>query len=407
MGKMETSINTLFHLRKDKKNKQNQVPIYLRITIGGRRFEWSTQRYIDSAKWSQPAEKVKGTTEEAKRINAFLELMKHKVFVYQKELILEEKTITLANFKDKWNGITGKGRMIMETFKQHNEKMEALVGTDYAEGTLDRYRTTYEHTANFIKWKYNINDLNINKLDYEFLSEYEYWLKTFRKCAHNTAVKYLANFKKIVLICVKNGWLQKDPFFNYKFKKKTVARDYLSEVELKVMQEKKFPIERLEKVRDIFLFCCYTGLAYADVYKLKRSEIKIGIDGKQWIFANRKKNDEFFRTPLLPISLSLLEKYSTHPECIAKDRMLPVLTNQKMNSYLKEIADTCSINKELTFHIARHTFATTVTLNNGVPIETVSKMLGHTNLKTTQHYAKLLDNRISEDMANLEVKLSK
>ncbi len=131
-------------------NKQNQVPIYLRITIGGRRFEWSTQRYIDSAKWSQPAEKVKGTTEEAKRINAFLELMKHKVFVYQKELILEQKTLTLACFKDKWNGITEKGRMIMETFRQHNEKMEALVGTDYAEGTLGRYRTTYEHTANFI-----------------------------------------------------------------------------------------------------------------------------------------------------------------------------------------------------------------------------------------------------------------
>ncbi len=239
------------------------------------------------------------------------------------------------------------------------------------------------------------------------MSEYEYWLKTFRKCAHNTAVKYLANFKKIVLICVKNGWLQKDPFFNYKFKKKTVARDYLSEVELKVMQEKKFSSERLEKVRDIFMFCCYTGLAYADVYKLKRSEIKIGIDGKQWIFANRKKNDEFFRTPLLPISLSLLEKYSAHPECIAKDRMLPVLTNQKMNCYLKEIVDTCSINKELTFHIARHTFATTVTLNNGVPIETVSKMLGHTNLKTTQHYAKLLDGRISEDMARLEAKISK
>lgn len=393
---MEKNLTIMFRLRKDQKSKLKKLPIYLRVTIDGARFEWSTQRYIVENNWLVSAGKVKGLTEEARSINAHLDLLKHKVFVYHRELILEQKEVTIKNFKNKWLGTIKKNRMILETFQEHNDKMEKLVGIDYADGTLDRYKISYEHTARFIKWKYNVEDVDINKLNYEFLSEYEFWLKTFRKCAHNTAVKYLANFKKIVLICVKNGWLQKDPFFNYKFKKKTVTRYFLSAIELKMIQEIKFSIERLERVRVIFLFCCYTGLAYADVLKQKRSEIKIGIDGKKWIFANRKKNDELFRIPLLPVSLLLLEKYSSHPECIAKDLMLPVLTNQKMNMNLKEIADSCGITKELTFHIARHTFATTVTLNNGVPIETVSKMLGHTNLKTTQHYAKLLDTKISE-----------
>ncbi|HXB42711.1 MAG TPA: site-specific integrase, partial [Puia sp.] len=242
------------------------------------------------------------------------------------------------------------------------------------------------------------------KLDHEFITEYEFWLKSARNCSHNTTMKYLANFKKVVLICVKNGWLQRDPFFGYKMTKKPVIREFLSEPELKLMAEKQFG-KRLQQVRDIFLFCCYSGLAYADVYKLKRSEIRIGIDGKKWIFTSRKKTETLSRIPLLPVSLAILEKYADHAECIITDRLLPVLTNQKMNSYLKEIADVCGITKELTFHIARHTFATTVTLNNGVPIETVSKMLGHTNLKTTQHYAKLLDTRVSEDMKCLSEKL--
>jgi site-specific recombinase XerD len=295
--------------------------------------------------------------------------------------------------------------MILEVFQQHNDKVAELVGKDFADGTLERYVTSLEHTRRFIQWKYKVNDLDVNQLNYEFITEYEFWLKSVRNCAHNTTMKYLANFKKIVLICVKNGWLQKDPFFGYKLSKKVVIREFLSEKELQVMAEKQFASKRLEQVRDIFLFCCYTGLAYADIYKLKRSEIRPGIDGKKWIFTSRQKTDTLSHIPLLPVSLTILDKYAQHAECLTTGRLLPVLSNQKMNSYLKEITDVCGISKELTFHIARHTFATTVTLNNGVPIETVSKMLGHTNLRTTQHYAKLLDTKISHDMQRLSEKL--
>jgi integrase len=219
-------------------------------------------------------------------------------------------------------------------------------------------------------------------------------------------MKYLSNFKKIVIKCIKNGWLQKDPFIGFNMAKREVERTALTENELEIIQTKSFSIKRLKLVRDIFLFSCYTGLAYADVQKLKRSEIMIGVDGEKWIFTKRQKTDSSSRIPILPPALEILKQYQEDPQCKFQDKVLPVLSNQKMNSYLKEIADACGICKNLTYHIARHTFATTVTLSNGVPIETVSKMLGHRNLKTTQHYAKILDKKISEDMKNLRLKYS-
>ncbi|MFY7918741.1 MAG: site-specific integrase, partial [Chryseotalea sp.] len=175
--------------------------------------------------------------------------------------------------------------------------------------------------------------------------------------------------------------------------------------ELDSIIEKKFSIERLKQVRDIFIFCCYTGLAYADVQKLSRDEITTGIDGEKWIWTSRQKTDTATRIPLLPQALEIINRYKDEPSCLNKGRLLPVLSNQKMNGYLKEIADACGITKKMTFHTARHTFATTVTLSNGVPIETVSKMLGHRNLKTTQHYAKILDIKVGADMRVLRERL--
>lgn len=295
--------------------------------------------------------------------------------------------------------------MIMEIFLQHNLQMEALVGSEYAAGTLQRFETSYRHTQAFLQWKYKVDDLDVAKLDYEFLCEYEFWLKSVRKCSHNPAIKYLSNFRKIVNRCLRNGWLQKDPFHGFKMTKREVERSALTELELEAITALSFPVERLRLVRDIFLFSCYSGLAYADVSKLKRSEIIVGIDGEKWLVSKRQKTDVSARIPLLPPALKIIEQYSDHPQCLLQNRVLPILSNQKMNAYLKEIADKAGIHKNLTFHIARHTFATTVTLSNGVPIETVSKMLGHRSLRTTQHYAKILDRKISEDMKGLREKL--
>lgn len=245
------------------------------------------------------------------------------------------------------------------------------------------------------------------RLTTKFITDYEFYLKSIQKLQHNSAMGNIKKLKKIVRQCVANDWLEKDPFKSYKITTRETHRNFLLKEELELLLKKDLQVQRLDQVRDIFLFSCYTGLAYSDVMKLSRKDISIGIDGEQWIFTTRIKTDTGSRIPLLPIPRLIIEKYSKLPYIVNSGIILPKLSNQRLNSYLKEIASLCGFNKDLTFHCARHTFATTVTLNNGVPIETVGKMLGHKNLRTTQIYAKILDSKVSNDMGLLKQKLLK
>ena len=404
---MDQSFGLFFHLKKNKSVSTNELTVYLRITVDGIYSEVSTKRKCDPDNWNVSAGRLYGKSEAAREFNSYLDTLQQKVFEAKRRIIELDKELTAESLKNELLGKDNKQKhMLLEVFKYHNQQMAALINREYSLGTLERYETSYRHTQSFLKWKYKLDDIEINKLNYEFISEYEFWLKSVRKCGHNTTMKYLANFKKIVLRCLKNGWLKRDPFLGFNMAKKEVERTALTEHELEKLSGKRFSIERLEIVKNIFLFSCYSGLAYADVKKLKRSEIRIGVDGEKWIFTKRQKTDVSSRIPLLPPALEIFHRFEEHPQCKSNDCLLPVLSNQKMNSYLKEIADACGINKNLTYHIARHTFATTVTLSNGVPIETVSKMLGHRNIKTTQHYAKILDKKISDDMKRLRSKFS-
>jgi site-specific recombinase XerD len=403
---MKTKITLHFYAKSTKANAAGLLPIYVRLTIDGNRMEFSTKKFIDSSKWSPEMSKMKGNTENARSLNEYLDLLKSKILDIQMELIHRNEPLTIEVFKNRLLGINERERMVIPIFEEHNRKVEELIGLEYAPGTLERYKTSLKHTKDFLQWKYNLSDIEINKIDHSFVTEYEFYLRSVRKCANNTAVKYIKNFKKIIKICISNGWLDKDPFANYKSKIREVERDYLTQEEVQDIYSKVFITERLNLVKDIFVFSCFTGLAYIDVKNLTVSNISMGIDGGKWIFTHRQKTETASRIPLLPIPEELILKYANHPQCINKDKLLPILSNQKMNSYLKEIADVCGIKKDLTFHIARHTFATTVTLTNGVPIESVSKMLGHKSLRTTQHYAKILDKKVSEDMDILRKKLS-
>ena len=324
----------------------------------------------------------------------------------EKKLIANNLDITIENIKNSLSGATKRKRFLISIFEEHNNKIKELLGIEYAPGTYERYQTSLKHTKDFLNWKYNVSDFDIEKIDHSFITDYEFYLRSVRKCANNTAVKYIKNFNKIIKLCLANHWLEKNPFANYKSKVKEVERVYLSEVEIQSIINKDLKIERLSLVRDIFLFSCFTGLAYIDVKNLTKSNISIGIDGDRWIYTHRQKTESASKIPVLPVTQMIIDKYADHPQSVNEQKLLPILSNQKMNAYLKEIAAVCEIEKDLTFHIARHTFATTVTLTNGVPIESVSKMLGHKNLRTTQHYAKVLDKKVSEDMKILRNKFS-
>jgi site-specific recombinase XerD len=402
---MKTITAILFYPKRAKVNAKGQCVIYTRITVNGKRIEFSTGRYISPEKWSSEKGKMKGQSAESRSINKHLDILKTKIIDIQMEFIHTKTPISAKIFKSKVLGEDAKRRMLIPIFEDHNNRIEELVGKEYAPGTLQRYKTSLKHTKEFLEWKFKESDIDILKINHAFITDYEFYLRSVRNCSNNTAVKYIKNFGKIIKICLANNWMDRNPFSNYKSKIRTVERVYLNEPEIQRLLNKDFKSERLSLVRDIFLFSCYTGLAYVDVKNLTTSHISIGIDGDKWIFTHRQKTESASKIPILPITQMMIDKYADHPKCIANGSLLPIFSNQKMNAYLKEIAVVCEINKELTFHIARHTFATTVTLSNGVPIESVSKMLGHKNLRTTQHYAKVLDKKVSHDMQILKQKL--
>lgn len=403
---MNKTFGLLFYLKKSKANASGKLPIYLRITIDGKRTEISTKRTIEIEKWSVEANKAIGRTEDVRELNAYLDSLISRVYQSHRDLIQDNKEVTAETLKNKFLGVEEKQVTLITLFKEHNKRVEKLIGKGYSTGTLDRYKTVFKHLQEFMKHNYNVSDICFNRINHKYITDFEFYLKSERNCGHNSAIKYIKNFKKIVRIAIASDLITKDPFLNYKVQLKVVKREFLSEEEIQTMLEKDLHTHRLEIVRDIFIFCCYTGLAYSDVKKLSKDSIVIGIDGEKWIKTNRTKTGTRSNIPLLPPALKILKKYENSPLSVSKGVLLPVLSNQKSNAYLKEVADLCGIKKNLTTHLARHTFATTVTLSNGVGIESVSKMLGHTSIKTTQHYAKILDRKVSDDMAILKQKFT-
>jgi len=399
---MKTNFNLLFYLKRPKNYVKGAVPIYLRITVDGKRAELCTSRECEPELWNSNVGHMVGTKEETKSLNSYLDKMKAGVTASHTLLCKEDTEITAEAIKCKYLGKADKTHTICEAIKIHNKNMEALVEKDdYAEGTLKRFEVLERHVKEFLAFKYQKTDLNIRNIDHEFIDGFDFYLHTSKDNGTNTASKHLKNLGKIVRICMKNKWIGSDPFFGYKLKSKLVRREYLTKEELQRIANKVFTTARLSQVRDFFLFSCYTGLSYADVQKLKLSDIRIGDDGEKWLFGYRKKTDTKVAVPLLPVARDILDRYKDHPFCINHERALPISSNQKMNEYLAEIAILSDVLKVLGNRIAKRTFATTVTLLNGVPIESVSKMMGHTNIRTTQLYAKMLDEKVGKDMAPL------
>lgn len=402
---MNAKVSVLFYAKKSKAKNNSRVPIYLRITVNGKRAEFSTGKDVEISKWSAIQNRLKGNSEEARTLNKYFDVLQSKVLEIENNLIMSGEPFDASDVKNLLSGNKQTERYLIPIFEDHNKRMEKLIGKEYAVATLKNFKTCLSHLKEFL-WKYHKkSDINIQKLEPSFLNDFDFFLRTKSNINNNSAVKHTKNLSKILKICYQNNWIEKDLVIFYKGRFQEVNVNFLTDEEIAAIRNKEFSGKGLNLVRDMFVFSCYTGLAYIDIYNLTKEQLSIGIDGSLWIITNRQKTGNASNIPLLPIAEEIIKRYENHPLVSNSGKLLPVYTNQKVNEYLKTIAENCGINKKLTFHCARHTFATTVTLANNVSMESVSKMLGHKSIKTTQHYAKILDSKVSKDMENLRIVL--
>ncbi len=408
---MKTAITTfgvLFYLKTQKTSMQGKAPICARVTVNGKRTEISVKRSVNANEWDERKGMAKGNRKETVELNMYLNQFKAKIINTYQQMVLSDDAIDGPAIRDKVLGTDHLLPTLLSLIEYHNEQQEIKL----APGTMKNYYTTQRYIEKFLREKYYRNDIILSQLTYKFILDFERYLfnyvpKDHQKPLNNNGImKHIERLRKMINMAVKLDWLSKDPFASFKKHFDKVERESLNSKELLALANKEFTIERLRHVRDMFLYSCYTGLSYIELAELTPNNIITGIDGGLWISTSRAKTDTGVRVPLLPQAIELMEKYRDDPRALNNGTVFPVISNQRMNGYLKEVADICGITKTLTFHIARHTFATTVTLSNGVPIESVSKMLGHTSIRTTQIYAKVVESKLSEDMHNLKQRMS-
>lgn len=393
-----TTFGLLFYIRRDKTNKKGEAPVFMRLTINGERADASIKRFIEPHAWNSAKGKANEKSCGGKDLNLYLDAISANILRIQRDLELDKKEVSAQIILNRYLGKEQSDRhTLMEVFRAHNEKCRALSGISLAPGTVIRYETTLRLTEEFLQKSYQKEDCYLDEVTNQFIEDFEFFLKTVRRCCHNTTSKYLMNFKKIVRIALAKGWMKKDPFAQIRFHLDPVEREFLEKQELKTMLNKEITITRLAQIRDIFCFCCLTGLAFTDVQQLKAEHLVADIHGKIWIRKARQKTKNMCNIPLLDEAQKIIDRYRDHPYCQTHGVLLPVCSNQKMNSYLKELADICGIRKNLSTHCARHTFAT-LTLASGATIDNVAKMLGHANVNMTRRYAKVLDSSIMRDM---------
>ena len=389
--------------------ENEEAIIYARITVNGKRANISLKRKVPVESWDSSKGLVRGSKPFAKSLNKYLDQIRSLIYQSYEDLLNEGNLITASAIKNKFLGEDKRNNTLSELFEYHN----SISVTSLSPHTIRHYKVTQRYLQKFLVDKYKTDDIYLTKLDYAFIKNFEFFLKSYvpkdhqKKMGHNTAMKHLQRLRKMLTMAYHHEWIDKDPFIRFKSSYVKNRREFLAQYELEQLEDFSSSLERLDIVKDMFLFACYTGLSYIDVAKLNIDNIETDLDGQQWIKTKRQKTSIELRIPLLNKARRILLKYQDHPRVSGRNRLLPTISNQKTNSYLKEISDFCGIKKNLTFHVARHTFATTVTLTNGVPIETVSKLLGHTKLATTQIYARVIDQKVKQDMERLELKIDK
>ncbi len=402
-----TTFSILFWIYA-KRTKNNLAPLYVRITVDGKKLNISLKRRIDIHLWDPKKQRVKGTGGISKSLNQYLGEVYSELFQCYQELRAEDKRITPQIIKSKFLGNDKVARYTLrDIIEYHNAKMFHKLQYN----TSRLYLTSQKYILLFLQKEYKVNDIELAELDYQFILNFENFLRGHKpnhyqkKIGNNAVMKHIQRLRKMITLAYNIEWIDKDPFRKFKQKLVPTHRGFLTAKELKNLEDLDIDSERLKTVRDMFVFCCYTGISYADLMHLTNKSVVMGVDKSYWIITKRLKTGNAVKIPLLPKAIDLVRQYKSDKRGKVYGTIFPKISNQKMNAYLKEIAEPAGIHKNLTFHMARHTFATTVTLTNGVPIETISKMLGHTKLATTQIYAKVIERKVSDDMQLLRQKL--
>jgi integrase len=389
--------------------KNNEAVLFARITVNQKRVNISLKRKVPVESWDKSKSKIKGNSQEARVINNYIDQTQSALFKAYQDLVTERKLITAEAIKARFLGTDQQYYSLQNIIDYHNTNFAHKL----SKATLGLYVTTQTYLMEFVLKEYKTSDIYLRDLNYSFVVQFDNFLRGYKlsrnkkRIGNNTIIKHIQRLRKMVTMAFHMEWIDRDPFVKYKpsFIKK--EREFLSKEELESIENYSTDIERLDLVKDLFIFSSYTGIAYVDIMKLKKDNIILGIDGNKWIITKRQKTNTPVKVPILDQAQYLIDKYKNNVRAAVTNTLFPSLSNQKLNSYLKEIADACKIKKNLTFHMARHTFATTVTLTNGVPIETVSKILGHTKIATTQIYARVIERKVSDDMSALKLILDK
>lgn len=399
---MKYTFRISFFLKKSIVRKNGNSPIIGRITLNREKVEFSTKLGISSSKWDVEVGEAKGNSQEAFSLNEDLNSIRMTLYTYYRNLSERCEIVTAEKIRQMYTQTETYPQTLLTLFKKHNDDELKLVGHGRSMSTYKKYDLAYRRVQDFMLYKYSKNDIYLDNLNLEFINDFEIYLRTNCNLGVNMTAKMIQFLKKVVNLARNIGIIGFDPFFQHQSKWAKVNIEYLTKQEIKKITKKELPIKRMDVVRDIFLFSVFTGLSYIDIKNLTVNNIQQQHDGSYWIITKRQKTDNSVELPLLDIPQKIIAKYESERKDLT---LLPVMSNQKMNSYLKEIADVCGIHKRLTFHVARHSFSTSIMLDHGVSMETLSKVLGHSNIKTTQIYAKVTNKKVNYEMSALSKKL--
>lgn len=400
---MKSTFSTIFYLKRQAVRKDGTVPVMGRITVDGTQTQFSCKITIDPKVWDTKSGRATGRSVAAIEANRMLDNMRVSINKHYREIMDRDNYVTAEKVKNAFLGLEHRCRTLLQVFKQHNEDYEKMYEAGMkAKATLLKYQCVYRHLEEFIYQRYHVRDIALKELTPAFISDFDIFLRTEKNCCTNTVWLYLCPLRTMVSIAISNEWLSRDPFRDYEVKKEQTTRYFLTKDEIRLLMDGKLKNAKQELYRDLFVFCIFTGLSFSDMRNLSEDNIRTYFDEHLWISINRQKTGVQSNIRLLDIPKKILEKYRGLRE---DGKIFSVPHYMTCLHGIRAVAKRCGITKHLTWHMSRHTMATEICLTNGVPIETVSSILGHKNITTTQIYAKITKEKLNQDMENLSTRL--